>query len=118
LTKEVAPVSWTLSPESERPKGANNFCGAGDVAFAPNGEVFIADGYATNRILEYSPDGKKLNEWGTTGTGATQFRLPHSIRIDDVGTIYVSDRENERIQRFDLTGKYLANGRTWEGSTR
>jgi hypothetical protein len=33
--------------------------------------------------------------------------LPHSIRIDDAGTVYVSDRENGRIQRFDLTGKYL-----------
>lgn len=94
-------------PESERPTGVNNFCGATDVAFAPNGHVFISDGYANNRVLEYTSDGKKLNEWGTTGTGAAQFRLPHSIRIDDVGTIYVSDRENARIQRFDLTGKYL-----------
>jgi DNA-binding beta-propeller fold protein YncE len=94
-------------PESERPTGANNFCGATDVAFAPNGHVFIADGYANNRVLEYSTDGKKLTEWGTTGSGAGQFRLPHSIGIDDGGTIYVSDRENGRIQRFDLTGKYL-----------
>ncbi|MDP2321519.1 MAG: hypothetical protein Q8O42_19535 [Acidobacteriota bacterium] len=94
-------------PESERPTGANNFCGATDVAFAPNGHVFIADGYANNRVLEYSADGKRLNEWGTTGSAAGQFRLPHSIRIDDAGTVYVSDRENGRIQRFDLTGKYL-----------
>jgi hypothetical protein len=55
-------------PETERPTRANNFCGTTDVAFAPNGHVFIADGYANNRILEYSSDGKKLNEWGTTGT--------------------------------------------------
>lgn len=94
-------------PESERPTGANNFCGATDVAFAPNGHVFVTDGYANNRVLEYSSAGKKLNEWGTTGTGAGQFRLPHSIRIDDSGTVYVADRENGRIQRFDLGGKYL-----------
>ncbi len=96
-----------IVPESERPTAANNFCGATDVAFAPNGHVFVADGYANNRILEYSSDGKQLNEWGSAGTGPGQFRLPHSIRIDDGGTIYVSDRENGRIQRFDLTGKYL-----------
>ena len=94
-------------PESERPTGANSFCGATYVAFAPNGHVFIADGYANNRVLEYRADGTRLNEWGTTGSAAGQFRLPHSIRIDDAGTVYVSDRENGRIQRFDLTGKYL-----------
>lgn len=96
-----------IVPESERATAANNFCGTTDVAFAPNGHVFIADGYANNRILEYSPDGHKLNEWGSAGTGPGQFRLPHSIRIDEKGIIYVSDRENGRIQRFDLTGKYL-----------
>jgi DNA-binding beta-propeller fold protein YncE len=94
-------------PESEPPTGPNNFCGATDVAFAPNGHVFIADGYANNRVLEFSADGKRLNEWGTSGSAAGQFHLPHSIRIDDAGTVYVSDRENGRIQRFDLTGNYL-----------
>jgi len=94
-------------PESERPTGANDFCGATDLAFAPHGHVFIADGYANNRILKYSTDGKTLHEWGITGSAAGQFRLPHSIRIDDAGTVYVADRENGRIQRFDLTGTYL-----------
>lgn len=36
-------------PESERPIGADNFCGATDVAFAPYRHVFTADGYANNR---------------------------------------------------------------------
>ncbi|HUQ48983.1 MAG TPA: peptidyl-alpha-hydroxyglycine alpha-amidating lyase family protein [Gemmatimonadaceae bacterium] len=94
-------------PESERPTEANDFCGTTDVAFAPNGHVFISDGYANDRILEYSADGKKLNEWGSRGTGPGQFWLPHSIQIDKRGTIYVADRENGRIQRFDLRGRYL-----------
>lgn len=96
-----------LFPESERATGANNFCGTTDTAFAPNGNIFVADGYANNRILEYSPEGKKLNEWGTAGIGPGQFRLPHSIRIDEEGVVYVSDRENGRIQRFDVSGTYL-----------
>lgn len=96
-----------IVPESERSTAANNFCGTTDVAFAPNGHVFIADGYANDRILEYAADGKKLNEWGSAGTGPGQFRLPHSIEIDNEGVIYVADRENGRIQRFDLSGHYL-----------
>jgi DNA-binding beta-propeller fold protein YncE len=84
-----------------------NFCSTTDIAFAPNGHLFISDGYANARILEYTPDGKKLREWGSPGTGPGQFRLPHSIQIDKKGVIYVADRENGRIQRFDLQGKYL-----------
>jgi len=86
---------------------SNNFCSTTDIAFASNGHLFIADGYRNARILEYSADGKKLREWGSAGTGPGQFRLPHSIQIDENGIIYVADRENGRIQRFDRDGKYL-----------
>ncbi|MBI4521439.1 MAG: 6-bladed beta-propeller [Gemmatimonadetes bacterium] len=83
------------------------FCGTTDIAFAPNGNLFIADGYRNARILEYTPDGRKLREWGEAGTGPGQFRLPHSIAVDEAGIVYVADRENGRVQRFDLTGRYL-----------
>jgi hypothetical protein len=86
---------------------ANNFCSTTDIAFAANGHVFISDGYANARVLEYSAEGQKLREWGTPGTGPGQFKLLHSIQIDAAGLIYVADRENGRVQRFDQTGKYL-----------
>lgn len=93
------------------------FCGTTDIAFAPNDNLFIADGYRNARILEYTPEGRKLREWGEAGTGPGQFRLPHSIAIDEEGIVYVADRENGRIQRFDLTGRYLGEwpkyGRTF-----
>jgi len=69
--------------------------------------VFVADGYRNARIIEYTPQGKKVREWGSAGTGPGQFHLPHSIQIDENGVIYVADRENGRVQRFDLEGKYL-----------
>jgi DNA-binding beta-propeller fold protein YncE len=90
-----------------QPTPCGSFCSTTDIAFAPNGNLLIADGYRNARILEYSPDGKKLREWGSAGTGPGQFRLPHSIQVDDDGVIYVADRENGRIQRFDRGGKYL-----------
>lgn len=85
----------------------NNFCGTTDVAFGPNGRLFISDGYANARILEYTADGRKVREWGTAGTGPAQFQLPHSIVVDEGGIVYVADRENGRVQRFDLEGKFL-----------
>ena len=77
------------------------------MAFAGDGHLFISDGYRNARILEYTADGKKVNEWGRAGTGPGEFRLPHSIQIDERGVIYVADRENGRIQRFDRSGKFL-----------
>ena len=87
--------------------GFDGFCGTTDIAFAPNGHVYISDGYANARVLEYTRDGKKVQEWGAAGKGPGQFRLVHSIQIDELGVIYVSDRENGRVERFDLKGRYL-----------
>ena len=86
----------------------NNFCGTTDIAFARNGHLFISDGYANARILEYTGDGRKIREWGTPGTGPGQFRLPHSIQIDENDIVYVADRENGRVQRFTQDGAYLS----------
>jgi hypothetical protein len=85
----------------------NNFCSTTDVAFARNGHLFVSDGYRNARIIEYTAEGVKVREWGEPGTGPGQFRLPHSIQIDENNVIYVADRENGRIERFDATGKYL-----------
>lgn len=85
----------------------NNFCSTTDIAFAKNGNIFISDGYANARILEYTKDGKKVREWGSPGDGPGQFRLPHSIAIDENDIVYVADRENGRIQKFDQSGRFL-----------
>jgi DNA-binding beta-propeller fold protein YncE len=101
----------------EQPKTASAFNGTTDIAFGPNGRIFITDGYGNARVLEYSPDGKRVKQWGTPGNGPGQFKLPHSIQIDEKGVIYVADRENGRIQRFTLDGKYISEipslGRTY-----
>jgi len=93
------------------------FRGTTDIAFAPKGRILISDGYANARVLEYTADGKKLREWGSAGTGPGQFHLPHSIVVDENNTVYVADRENGRIEKFDLDGKFLGEipnlGRTY-----
>ena len=62
---------------------------------------------ATRASSSTSADGRKLKEWGGAGTGPGQFRLPHSIQVDARGIVYVADRENGRIQRFDSNGTFL-----------
>jgi sugar lactone lactonase YvrE len=85
----------------------NGFSGATDIAFAPNGRILISDGYVNARILEYTAQGKPIAAWGTAGSGAGQFHLPHSVVVDKSNIVYVADRENARIEKFDLDGKYL-----------
>jgi hypothetical protein len=115
-TDAASSMVYKFSPQGEtllqievggQPTPCGNFCSTTDIAFASDGHLFIADGYRNARILEYSPEGKKLREWGSAGTGPGQFRLPHSVQIDTQGIVYVADRENGRIQRFDRSGKYL-----------
>ncbi len=115
-TDAASSMVFKFSPEGKKlmeieiggqPTPCGAFCSTTDIAFAPNGNLFIADGYRNARILEYTPGGKKLREWGSAGSGPGQFVLPHSIQIDENGVIYVADRENGRIQRFDLQGRFL-----------
>lgn len=90
-----------------QPVGKNGFNGTTDIAFAPQGRLFISDGYGNARVLEYTADGKRVREWGTAGTGPGQFHQPHGIAIDADGIVYVADRQNGRLQRFDLQGHFL-----------
>lgn len=87
--------------------GPNNFNLPTDVAFAPNGDVYVSDGYGNPRVVKYSRDGKYLLQWGTRGTGPGQFQLPHNVAVDAQGRVYVTDRDNRRVEVFDSTGKFL-----------
>ena len=84
-----------------------HFGGVADLAFLPNGEFYVADGYKNSRVVKFDRNGKYLKEWGRPGAGPGEFHLPHCIAIDKSGKVYVGDRENKRIQIFTADGKYL-----------
>jgi DNA-binding beta-propeller fold protein YncE len=89
------------------PDSTQRFCGATDVAFGPQGRVFVSDGYCNARIIEYDSTGAKVREWGRPGTGPGEFKVAHGIAIGPQGWLYVADRENGRVQWFTLEGKFL-----------
>src|SRR5687767_4060096 len=84
-----------------------------DIAFAANGDLYVTDGYGGARVVKFSRVGKYLSEWGKRGTGPGEFGLPHNIVVDGQGRVYVSDRDNQRIQIFDADGKFLSE---WKGT--
>ena len=82
-----------------------------DVAVAPNGDIFVADGHGNARIVKFSKDGRFISEWGRRGTGTGEFDVPHAIEFDSRGRLFVGDRGNSRIQIFDQNGQFLAEWR-------
>jgi streptogramin lyase len=82
------------------------FCRCTHCALAPNGDIYVSDGYGNAAIHKFSPDGKLLKSWGEPGTGPGEFNLPHNICCDADGWVYVADRENDRVQIFDGDGKF------------
>lgn len=78
-----------------------------NVALAPGGEIFVADGYGNARIHKFSADGELILSWGEPGGEPGQFHIPHGIDFDSQGLLYVADRENSRIQRFAQDGEFV-----------
>jgi sugar lactone lactonase YvrE len=75
-------------------------------AIAPNGDVYVSDGYGNARVHRFSPEGELITSWGEPGNGPGQFVLPHGLWVAD-DRVFVADRENNRIQVFSLTGELL-----------
>jgi len=100
-------VLRTLGERGVPGADAGHFNKPTDVAFGRDGDVFISDGYGNSRVVKFDKDGKFLLAWGKKGKGEGEFNLPHAVRIDSRGLLYVADRENDRIQVFDQSGKFV-----------
>ena len=88
-------------PEGERPQARPGvYNRPTDVAWGPDGSIFIADGYNNSRVVKLAPDGTWLKEYGTYGSGDGQMNTVHAIAAG-YGHVYVADRGNRRIQVFD-----------------
>lgn len=91
--------------------------------YEPTNEVFVADGYGNRRVIVFDADtGEFKRMWAAFGKepsntepeadpdsedGPPWFGTVHGIEISHDGLVYVSDRNNSRIQIFDLEGNYL-----------
>ncbi len=105
-------VLMILGTPGEPGGDAAHFESPSDVAVAPNGDIFVADSHAfdtgNNRIVKFSKHGQFLKAWGRTGYAPGEFRMTHSIALDQAGRVFVADRGNNRIQIFDQEGNFIA----------
>jgi DNA-binding beta-propeller fold protein YncE len=81
------------------------------IAVAPDGAVFVADGYGQNWVHQFDKNQKYVKSFGGKGKEPGQFQTCHGIALDTRGgknLLLVCDRANNRLQHFDLDGKFVA----------
>ncbi len=103
--------------EAQTPGGEPIYAEAGGylptgVTTSPDGHVWVADGYGASWVHEFGADGDYLRSVGGPGSEAGEFRTCHGILfdvapLDGAAGLLVADRENGRLQRFDLGGIHV-----------
>jgi hypothetical protein len=82
-----------------------------NLAIAPDGGIYVADGYGSSYINQYDRKGKYIRTFGGKGDEAGKLNCPHGIIVDTRSAgdpiLTVADRGNNRIQRFTLEGKHI-----------
>jgi peptidylamidoglycolate lyase len=101
-------VLLTLGTPDQAGEDQSHMNQPNDVAFAPNGDIYVSDGYGNDRVVVFDKNGKFVRAWGKLGSRTGEFSQPHSIALDSKGRVYVADRNNSRIQVFDANGKFLS----------
>src|SRR5687768_4460411 len=82
-----------------------------NVAIAPNGDVYVGDGYGSSYINQYNKNGEYVRTFGGRGSEPGQLAEPHGLFVDTRAAgnplLVVADRRNNRLQRFSLDGRHV-----------
>ena len=104
----------TLGTPGVAGTGHDEFDAPTEVAIAPNGDIYVADGHSRGsgetgnaRIMKFDRNGEFIKTWGRKGMGPGEFDEIHSLELDSRGWLFVADRQNNRIQVFDAEGNFI-----------
>lgn len=82
-----------------------------ETTIGPNGDIYIADGYGENYIMQYTQKGELVRFWGGKGDSESQFDCCHGITLDtrDNGdpSLLITSRSKQEFKRFALDGTHL-----------
>ena len=84
------------------------------ITVAPNGDIILADGYASNHIFKFDKTGKYLMHFGAKGNGLKQFNTAHGMTLDtryDPPRLLICDRNHQpkgRLLHYGLDGNFIA----------
>lgn len=78
------------------------------VFIAANGDLFVSDGYANSRVVQFDSEGNYLRQFGgIKGSGDGELDTPHGVAVDSRGRVLVNDSGNQRVSVFDAAGNFL-----------
>src|SRR5687767_300955 len=78
------------------------------VALAPNGDIYVSDGYVNARVVHFTKDGRFVRIiGGVKGSQPGQLQLPHGVALDSRGRILINDSDNQRVSIFEKDGKFV-----------
>jgi hypothetical protein len=83
------------------------------ITVAPSGDIFLADGYASNHIFKFDKTGKYLMHFGSHGNDLKQFNTCHGMCLDtryDPPRLLICDRNHTpkgRLLHYDLDGNFI-----------
>ncbi len=80
------------------------------VTVAPDGSIFVADGYGANYVLKFDKSRKLIKAFGGPGTEEGKFKTCHGIALDtrlDKPLLLVCNRNNNRVEYWDLDGNFV-----------
>jgi sugar lactone lactonase YvrE len=78
------------------------------VAVAPNGDIYVSDGYVNARVVHSTGDGRFIRMiGGVKGSQPGQLQLPHGVALDSKGRILINDSDNQRVSIFDKDGTFV-----------
>ena len=103
-------IVYTIQGPPDIPEYTNAPYNPTNIAIAPNGDLYVADGYGSYFVNHYSGSGEYLNTFGGRGSEPGKMKEPHGIWIDTRGRepiLTVADRRNNRLQRFTLAGAHV-----------
>lgn len=109
MKTDGTPVLKITAPPEAGFKSPNEWRITAAVA-APDGSIFIANGYGDSRIFHFDREGNYLRSYSGKGSDPGQLNCSHGLTIDtryDQPLLLVCDRENRRLCHFDLDGKYV-----------
>lgn len=77
------------------------------VCYAPNGDIYVSDGYGNAAVHRFNQNGDLIRTWGGPGHEPGKFIVPHCIWADKFNRIWVGDREGNKINIFDADGDLI-----------
>ncbi len=83
-----------------------------ETAIAPNGDIYVADGYGLQYIMHYNARGELQNVFGGRGPGEEHFDNAHGIcldlRVPQAPSLLITARQQNKLKRFSLDGRLMS----------